>query len=152
MAMTPAHGADGTAGAEAMGKSKRITAITYARGVGDRDGRSAASWFEMDAFGGRVTRGAGDAARRIIKGIDDGDPEVLDALPSPDLSGEWADRVTGPSLAADALGAAGLDDPDAKAYREAYERWFDDICGAYEAAFTDAATEEVYRTAKIAAK
>ena len=38
---------------------------------------------------------------RILKGIQDGDPEVLDQLITPNLSGEWADDPTPQTLAND---------------------------------------------------
>ena len=47
-----------------------------------------------------------EAARRLLQGIEDGDPEILDALPSAPLSGEWADSPT-PS---EVLGWYGLDE------------------------------------------
>lgn len=43
-------------------------------------GYNAASWVEIDESN----------AAEILRGLDEGDPEILDALPWPNLSGEWA--------------------------------------------------------------
>lgn len=48
--------------------------------MGREAGHAAATWFEVEDA---------DHARRILKGYDDGDPEIMDMQPSP-LSGEWA--------------------------------------------------------------
>jgi hypothetical protein len=46
--------------------------------------KNAASW----VFDGNTE----DATyRRVLKGIEDGDPEIMDALPCVDWSGQWAD-------------------------------------------------------------
>ena len=75
-------------------------AIAYARERGAQDGHAAASW----TYYGNTPR---DWYARTLRGIEDGDPAVLDALPAPDLSGQYADTTTGPSLTLDALEAAG---------------------------------------------
>jgi hypothetical protein len=49
---------------------------------GREDGRAAASWI--------FNPGSEDAARRLLVGIEDGDPMILDELPAPSF-GEWAD-------------------------------------------------------------
>lgn len=131
-------------------KSPFDIAIAYARDLGAREGHGAAGWFEMDTFGGHVTRGASEAARRVIAGIENGDPTVLNALPTADLSGQWADRMTGPGLVADALDEAGLNEgTNPTAYRKAADNWFTSICDAYETAFDLAVQDEVLRTAKL---
>lgn len=56
---------------------------------GHEDGKNAASWL--------VDGNTPDPYRVLddfIAGIDSGDPEVLDALPHPNVSGEWADDPT----------------------------------------------------------
>ena len=113
-------------------------AIEYARERGEQDGTNAAGWYIQDAFGGRVTRGAEESARRILQGIEDGDPEITDGFPYADLSGEWADRLTGPELVDDAISAAGIDHDDGDDDVAAHQ-WFAEICEAYEAAFDQAA-------------
>ncbi len=60
-----------------------------AKELGGEAGRAAASW----VFDGNTTT---EEYARVLFGIEDGDPEVLDALPSPDLSGQWAGASTPP--------------------------------------------------------
>ena len=58
-----------------------------ARKDGAAAGRAAASW----VFDGNTK----DATyREVLKGIEDGDPEVMDRFRTPDLSGEWTDEPT----------------------------------------------------------
>ncbi|WP_233513751.1 DUF4314 domain-containing protein [Micromonospora craterilacus] len=49
--------------------------------AGTEAGRAAAEWWAQDTIGGRVSGDTRLAARRILAGIDDGDPAVLDTLP-----------------------------------------------------------------------
>ena len=109
-------------------------AEAYARVTGDRDGDAAASWYTVNETN----------ARAILRGILDGDPAVLDTFPTADLSGQWADTLTGPELVRDALDYAGQD-PDG----EAAEYAFSDICDAYETAFSDAVACAIERTARV---
>lgn len=125
-------------------------AIDYARKIGAEHGRNAAAWYAQDAFGGRVTRGADENASRIIGGMEDGDPEVYDSLPQPDLSGQWADSLTGPELVNDALVATDEWDVDTAEYVERAQDWFSDICDAYEDAFREACEDEIERAARLA--
>ena len=138
-------------------------AIGYARDLGAQHGRNAASWVEIpDAA----------TARAILAGMEDGDPAILDFLPSPDLSGQWAGMMTGPELVHDAWdhGAwnARIDAGDhltGPAYADWHAQhvaWYDaqdletlgfsDICDAYETAFSDAAEDEVSRRARYMAQ
>lgn len=57
-------------------------AIVAARKAGTAQGRSAASWYEPGSWA------------LALRGMEDGDPEVLDGLPLLDLSGQWADGAT----------------------------------------------------------
>lgn len=58
-----------------------------ARREGEKAGKRAGASF----FDGNTD----DATyARVLAGIDDGDPEILDALPMLDLSGQWADGDT----------------------------------------------------------
>ena len=110
-------------------------AIAYATELGAEHGRDAASWF----FDGNTT----DATyRAVLRGIEDGDPAMLDTIPSADLSGQWADTLSGPELFKDACAEAGLEDEDA------YDGLFSDVCDAYERAFDDAAVEAIEVTAR----
>ena len=122
-------------------------AVAYAAERGRQDGGNAAGWYVQDAFGGRVTRGNDDAARRILAGIDAGDPAVLDTLPRADLSGQWADTLTGPALVADALDVADVA-RDRIGDRPEDAAWFHDICDAYECAFADAAEDAIASAAR----
>lgn len=120
-------------------------AIAYATERGRAAGVDAAGWYTQDAFGGRVTRGNEAAARRILRGIEDGDPAVVDGFPSADLSGEWADTLTGPELVSESLEAAAIETDGDEA-----TDWFTEICDAYEAAFSTAAEDEITRAARLA--
>jgi hypothetical protein len=68
----------------------------YADGL-DR-GANAAGWWIQENGGGRDTRGPKETAEwaeRMLRGWDDGDPQVYDAMTCPiNLSGEWADEPT----------------------------------------------------------
>jgi hypothetical protein len=110
-------------------------AILKAFNLGMRHGENAASWQEQYMFGGRVTRGGDEAARKIIEGIDEGDPEVMDPLEAmvPNLSGEWGGEMT-PQMLEEAVGAKESDD---MALAQSYED------GAHEGFF-----KEIYRLAK----
>lgn len=110
-------------------------AIEYARETGAENGRAAASW----CFDGNTTR---ETYAAVLKGIEAGDPEVLDTLPAADLSGEWADTLNGPALYRDACESAGLVESDG-----AYQS-FDEICDAYESAFSTAVMDELTRAAR----
>lgn len=89
--------------------------------LGQDDGESAAGWL----IDGRTTRPE-CTLQRLVRGIDDGDPEVLDALPLADLSGEWADGLT-PALLGWEVGLDPdtLDGDDLSALCDAYESGFD---------------------------
>tara|TARA_R110000868_G_scaffold27507_1_gene104303 strand:+ start:524 stop:883 length:360 start_codon:yes stop_codon:yes gene_type:complete len=101
---------------------KECEATAEASRLGDEDGRAAASWIEDEAL------------PYIFTGILDGDPEVLDALPQPDLSGEWADGRTWYSLANE----CGIDpEKDVDFSLE--------VCDTYEDAFHTAVEREVWR-------
>lgn len=56
-------------------------ALLRAREIGREHGEAAAGWWQQDALGGRATDDATETARRVLHGVDDIDPEVLDALP-----------------------------------------------------------------------
>lgn len=113
-------------------------ATGYARALGTDHGRAAASW----VFDGNTSE---ETYRRVLAGIDDGDPEVLDTLPCADLSGEWADTLTGPQLIRDALADVLADFEDES---DMEERFGPDICDAYVVAFGDAVVDAVERAAR----
>lgn len=60
---------------------------------GARDGKAMAEWaIEPDRL-------SPEAMRRILNGIEEGDPRVLEAFREPDLSGEYTGEPTPQSLA-----------------------------------------------------
>lgn len=129
-------------------------AIEYAANLGTEHGTNAAEWYAQDTFGGRVwsKRGSHAAAIAVLRGIRDGDPDVLDCFPRADLSGEWADTLTGPQLVEQAIVHAddwSMTRPAWIAYWEANDV-FTDVCDAYEQAFSDAVQSEIERTARLA--
>ena len=68
--------------------------LSLAKRDGAHAGKSAASW----AFDG----GTDDATyRKVLAGLRDGDPAVLDSFRTPDLSGEWSGDPTQDTLAAE---------------------------------------------------
>lgn len=107
--------------------------VERAAHLGVEHGRNAADWL----IDGNTDDPAG-VLERYIRGLDEGDPAVMDYLPWPDLSGEWADGMTAYRLALE----CGLDDadldPDTLAY--AYEA----MCDAYEDGFITGRDVRVY--------
>ena len=115
---------------------KLMNALEIAAQRGTADGKAAASW----CYDGNTPR---EWYARILQGIADGDPMVEDMIPRADLSGEWADTLTGPQLVAESISEAHEpDDPDH------YADSFSEICRAYEQAFSDAAQDEIARAAR----
>lgn len=92
-----------------------VTIEARAREAGAEHGRAAASWY----FDGNTDA---ETYRRVLAGLEDGDPEVLDALPSSPLSGEYADEPTPASVLADL--DVDQDDDCADEYLSAYEEGF----------------------------
>lgn len=101
--------------------------------LGAEAGQAAASWFEYP------TERPG--LERLVRGLDDIEPEIMDCLPWLDLSGEWADGPDERSILAEILDDADASadpDPDAleitfslvDAYREAYDEAVLDAIGA----------------------
>ncbi len=91
--------------------------------AGYEHGSNAGSW----VIDGNTSR---DSATRILKGIEDGDPEIMDMQPSP-LSGEWA----GESIS-ELSAQYGVDLSD------------DDKASDFEQGFSDGYWNEVERTAR----
>lgn len=107
------------------------THVTQAAEIGARHGKAAASWF----FDGNTST---ETYRRILAGIEDHDPEILDSLPSHGLSGEMADGYSSRDLERE-LGI----DPDTETED------FGDISDAYETAFNEAVQHEIERIARL---
>jgi hypothetical protein len=101
--------------------------VVQAEQEGYDHGVTAGSW----VLNGNSTA---ETARRLLEGIEEGDPEIMDALPSSPLSGEWADGV----LPRDVLGWYDLDEDHVAA---------DDVLSAFEAGFSRGVADEVVRSA-----
>lgn len=97
--------------------AEHLQLIGEARLAGEAHGRAAASWF----FDGSTER---ETYQRVLEGIEDGDPAIMDELPYGPLSGEWAGDPTYESVLAD-LGV------------EAEYDGADDLIVAYEDGFYD---------------
>lgn len=110
-------------------------AYEQARKLGAEDGLAAAGWM----FDGNTTR---ETYAAVLRGIEDGDPEILDTLPAPDLSGEWADGRTPESLALDCGLEVNMSTSDADA------ETVTGLCEEYEQAFNTAADAEIQRVAR----
>lgn len=112
--------------------------------LGREHGRNAASRVEINA----------ENASRILKGIEEGDPEILDTLPIvPDLSGEWADVPNGPTvyrtICENASYAAGRDGATVDEYDAINaDVDFTDLLDLYEGAYMEAAEHEITATAR----
>lgn len=92
-----------------------------------------------NAGGARATwvidgRTAPERCQKIIKGYEDGDPEVMDMRPA-SLSGEWSGDLT-PSLLMEDLGV------------RSDSRFSDRLCDLYDDGFSCAWWDEVLRAAK----
>jgi hypothetical protein len=104
-----------------------MTATQEAATLGREAGEAAASWYDI----------TDDNAAAILRGIEDGDPAVLDTFPSP-LSGEWA----GDPLPRNIVLAVGADVAQLSPEDE------DEILTAYEDAYYEAAADEIERRAR----
>jgi len=100
--------------------------------LGEEHGQAAAEWY-WDS----TTPDIYDY-RKVLKGIDGGDPEVMDTLPRADLSGEMADGMT-PNKLYEMIGV-----PEQFFHHELHTS-LEEICDAYEQAFNGKA-ESVVRT------
>lgn len=117
----------------------RITDEQYAQmeakmsEAGAEAGRNSAAWWENAMFN------ATDAAN-IMRGIDDGDPEILDGLPFLDLSGQWADGQTPWSIYHD------VSEQDWPSYDDCTGR--EELVDVYRDAHDAAVNEAVYAYCK----
>lgn len=69
-----------------VGEDGLIDVGERAHKLGRRHGINAGSWY--------FERDTAPDYKAVLKGIEDGDPEVLDSLPGTPLSGEFADSMT----------------------------------------------------------
>lgn len=109
--------------------------LSLARGDGETAGRNAASW----AFDGNTTT---KTYRTVLRGIQDGDPAVLDSFHTPDLSGEWSGDPTPSTLAED----YDIADDDRRDWL------LDEVCNVWMDAASEAFWSEVERIATEGAK
>jgi hypothetical protein len=109
-----------------------MTKCEEAAELGRCAGYAAATW----VFDGNT---APETYARVLRGIEDGDPEILDAYRMPDLSGEYADDPTPATLAA----MLELDPEDEDQAAE-----LEDCCDAYCDGASEAFWAEVERAAR----
>jgi hypothetical protein len=95
--------------------------------AGAAAGRAAAAWWQQDTLGGHATGDTITRAATILRGLDDIDPSVLDALPTApaDLAAIYEDAT-----APDAPAWGALDPTDREALHDTY-------CDAFDAAIHD---------------
>lgn len=115
--------------------------LARATEIGREHGENAAAWWEQDAIGGRASGDVTAAARRVLAGIEDCDPMILDNLPAPDLSGEWAGGYTPDRLYEDC-------DVDA-ASLEAALNLDNELCDAYDVAFGEACDAAIVKACRL---
>jgi hypothetical protein len=97
-----------------------------ATALGASHGRNAAAWWEPHP------EMKWDPAA-VLKGIEDGDPQVLDTLPYLDLSGQWADGPNEQSILAEILDEEELEPEEADELVELYRDAYDEaVCVAVE--------------------
>jgi len=108
--------------------------IAEAAGIGAEHGRAAGTW----CYDGNTP----DAwYRNMLRMDDDGDPAFWDALPSSPLSGEFAGNMTPRDLCEQIMGDENDPEHDADLA--------DDLCRAYEDAWTEALRYEVLRACRV---
>ena len=128
---TPLMDVEHDAGCRRCGRPVNFTPSLEdrAREMGADHGRAAASWY----FDGNTTD---ETYRATLAGIEEGDPVIMEALPSSPLSGEWADDPTRATVLED----LGVDPEDDTA---------DDYLRAYEDGFSEASLHEIERIARF---
>ena len=107
-----------------MATTLRNLAIKEGKSVGE----AMASW----VFDGNTTQ---ETYAKVLRGIQGGDPVVLDNLTTPNLSGEWADEPTPNSLASDLC----IQTDDDR---------LDDLCTLWEDAACQTFWDEIERTCR----
>ena len=104
--------------------------------AGREAGKNAGAW----ATDGNTTRATYE---KILRGIDECDPEVMNALPCLDLSGQWADGLTD----ADVLSDIGYCDVERMLEREPDR--CSDLIGWYRDGYDAAVVAEVERACRL---
>lgn len=114
---------------EAMTIDGEAHEVTAAYELGNEHGRAAATWL----LDGNSTRRQAEA---LLRGLLEGDPMVIDTLPSQPLSGEWAGAAT----ARDILAELGEEDTDPDV------QW--DILREYEDGYSDGVQQGAEKEAR----
>jgi hypothetical protein len=115
---------------------ERIAYELKAKVLAEEQGRNAAEWaIEPD----RLSR---EQMLAILKGIEEGDPAVLDRFREPSLSGEWVDDMSPSKLMVE----IGFDDDSGQAGDE------EAICAVWEQAARDAFWAKIEETLKLHTK
>lgn len=114
--------------------------------LGEKAGRNYANWIEQDLFGGRYTGNQREAARAVLKALEDCDDGLYDGLPN--LSGEYADGPTPQSVLKDIIYCMDLDSEEQE---EELEEMLDDLCEHWEAGVRSGFEMELHRLATNAA-
>lgn len=106
---------------------------------GKQDGLAAASWF----FDGNTPD---SSYVEVLKGIEDGDPMIMDSLPFADLSGQHADSPTAESIARDELSEEEFEE---LSHSQHHDELVDELITVYEDAFSVAAQDEIVRVCRL---
>ncbi|WP_260428560.1 DUF4314 domain-containing protein [Micromonospora globispora] len=109
------------------------------RAAGATAGRAAAQWWAQETLGGRAVGGVRPAALQILDALDDGDPAVLDGLPTADPY----------FLGDDQARYAEAAPPGGPAWQELTAHRVDEARWAWCGGFDDAVTDEVARQCRI---
>jgi hypothetical protein len=100
--------------------------------AGAQAGRTAADWWVQDTVGGRATGDTAAVARRVLAGLDDGDPAVLDSLPTPvPDDGQWYDEAAPAGAPELADFTAAEREAAVDAYRDGFDTAVTDTVGAH---------------------
>ncbi len=115
------------------------TILDAMSGAGAQAGSAAADWWAQDTVGAHATGDTTRTARRVLAGLDDGDPAVCDALPVCDLSGQWADTPGEAQVYTDAAPAG------APAWQALEATRRSEVIDAYRHGFDTAVHDQVAR-------
>jgi hypothetical protein len=107
----------------------------FARAQGAEDGRCAGTW----VIDGNTTD---ETKQAFLRGFEEGDPAVYDALPGSPLSGEYADGL----LPRDVLGWYGLTEDDWNA--DGLSGIAAEVLNAYEDGHSQGVVDEVERACR----
>lgn len=116
--------------------------VATVAGASGAAGRSAADWYTQEAIGGRAHGDPATAAGRILDGILDGDPAILDAVPACDwpTAGDEATRAVFYADLADTL----------PPWRTLTDTQRNEVADAYRDGFVDAAIDHIVQACRTA--